>query len=188
MNEWLTALAERVSARRLRELRNAAQSALVVGRCSAKGLAGFVHQPRLPVPSRPGTSRARPLRLPPGLATTQDPRDLAVGLALQCRDVRVLDTVEVITPCPPALDFAIRPALRCVHRRSASFPALGNQTVHSAREQQGAVQALHTIHSNEPPLRSRTTKPPPDRRPGALQAFSRSTPRKNGRRGGSQRR
>ena len=34
-----------------------------------------------------------PLRLPPRLATTQDPRDLAVGLTLQGRDVRVLDTV-----------------------------------------------------------------------------------------------
>src|SRR5215207_9534425 len=61
------------------------------------------HQPR------------EPLRLPPRLATTQDPRDLAVGLALQCRDVEVLDTVEVVAPGPPALDVAEWPSLGCVH-------------------------------------------------------------------------
>jgi hypothetical protein len=31
----------------------------------------------------------------------------------------------------------------------SGFPALGNQTGHSAGEQQGAVQAVHTIHSND---------------------------------------
>src|SRR5215207_11571197 len=56
-----------------------------------------------------------PLRLPPRLATTQDPRDLAVGLALQCRDVEVLNTVEVVAPGPPALDVAEWPSLGCVH-------------------------------------------------------------------------
>src|SRR5215207_455862 len=65
-----------------------------------------------------------PLRLPPRLATTQDPRDLAVGLTLQGRDVRVLDVVEVIAPGPPALDVAIRPALRCVHRKGPPFESL----------------------------------------------------------------
>ena len=31
----------------------------------------------------------------------------------------------------------------------SGFPALGNQTAHSAGEQQNAVEAVHTIHSND---------------------------------------
>ena len=53
------------------------------------------------------------------------------------------------------------------------FLSTGKQTAHSASEQQGAVQAVHTIHSNDrPPLRSgRHRAPSPDRRPGTLRPF-----------------
>ena len=103
------------SRRRLRELKNAALTRS--RRRAMLGQGAGRLRPSAPAPG-PHPPRHQPLRLPPRLATTQDPRDLAVGLALQCRDVGILDAVEVVTPCPPALDFAIRPTLRCVHRRA----------------------------------------------------------------------
>ena len=74
---------------------------------------------------------------------------------------------------PTSSRSAIRPALRCVHRR-LWFPSTGKPDCpHRPRAARRRPSRPHDPQQR-PPLRSRTTRvPPPDRRPGALQALFR---------------
>jgi hypothetical protein len=87
---------------------------------SARGLPGSASvTPATAVPN-PLRDQGRPSRLPPIPGTPQNPRDLAVRLALQRRNVRkILDPVEIVAPGPPRLCIGDRPAFGFVHREGS---------------------------------------------------------------------
>ena len=87
---------------------------------SARELTGSASvTPATAVPN-PLRDQGRLSRLPPIPGTPQNPRDLAVRLALQRRNVRkILDAVEIVAPGPPRLCIGDRPAFGFVHRKGS---------------------------------------------------------------------
>jgi len=87
---------------------------------SARELTGSASvTPATAVPN-PLRDQGRLSRLPPIPGTPQNPRDLAVRLALQRRNVRkILDPVEIVAPGPPRLCIGDRPAFGFVHREGS---------------------------------------------------------------------